>query len=537
MTTFTHSCGSPLYLNDKFCIECGETAPGGMKVLQIPELKPDLFDDLLPHFPQPKIFTGKITDTYHYQRVANDSNLEFSYWWVTLQGEEGQQKQVSLSSEDSFCDSIKVGDVLTIFEPSGSRLTRKLKYKSDRARITNDASPGVTLFHKNDGQTSLIDPWFKPDEFSLVPSVFYGLILAVILWLSMGAQIESAIIGVVAGIILSFICYKVTKKSHLKSVSAYAALENVVGILRTISKDALGYNEQARPKSNDDLLCNHCQNRNPPSYKFCYQCGHAAEASSAQGDYATNPCESVRSLRLKILNEFNMLERRDVILRRLFLRDWPAQSEVNGQLFRVVDREVATRVRRWTEESIVDTHYRSSSGGYSRTERTVSISHYRTSGLSGSLWVENAAGEILELDLPSVLLKSADIGNYIFCGWGSLKKSDAPLHQSMEFGVNLNKELAYYGDKLANCNVNEKIVGMAVKLPIPLAIASGWFAQSWEVGLATLVALFGILWLMCYLKDRSNQKTLIESVSPIYDLKSRLLEQRQSLLDKLVKLS
>ncbi|MDZ7871221.1 MAG: hypothetical protein U5L02_18805 [Rheinheimera sp.] len=202
--------------------------------MQIPEYKPDIFQLLGPHYANTEIFTGYVTETYHYQRMpSEDKNTEICrIWLLTLDNGQGEKKQINTHAEDELYDSVKTGDIITVCRPTPLSIAHKIKYSADTKRVqTNDLS-GVTIFYKNDVITSIMSQSYQPAPFSRVPAVFTALLCLFIVWLSLGTSIVSALIGAVAGAGIGYLVYRKTKATDLQEQAALQALENFIAGLR-----------------------------------------------------------------------------------------------------------------------------------------------------------------------------------------------------------------------------------------------------------------------------------------------------------------
>lgn len=553
MNTLTHSCGAVLSSKDKYCTACGEQTDFSFKTMQIPEYKPDIFQLLGTHYTNAEIFTGYVTETYHYQRIpSGDTNKEYSYWLLTLDNGQGEKKQINTHAEDELYDSVKTGDIITVCRPTPLSISHKIKYSADTKRVqTNDLS-GVTIFYKNDGVTSMMNLTYQPDPFSRAPAVFTALLCLFIVWLSLGTSIVSAAIGAVAGVGVGYLVFRITKKIHLQDQAALQALEAFMAALRNISAAALGFDRHQRAKSDDDVLCPHCQHRNPANYRYCAECGSSAplllidcsadtsaqstsEQSSDDAVAQVRP-QGVKDLRLQILAQHELGASFELTIKRLFRPALPAKGHRTVKMFRVVDRNVGSSVRSWTEQQTYYTDHHYSSGRYSHTSRSVSYTHYRTSGLSGKLWVEDSAGEMSEIHVPQSILKGTDVGDYILCGWSELASSKKIHHSAMICAMNLNKDLQYIGDEMTDLNFIDNTAGHAFNLIIPVAAAAGWFTGSWQVALISWGVMATAIFLLKAVKNSANDNSLAAQERPIWELRNAVRQQSSALLEKLMAL-
>lgn len=548
MSTLTHSCGAVLSPKDKYCTACGEHTDFSFKTMQIPAYKPDIFQLLEPHYANAEIFTGYVTETYHYQRMpSGNMNKEYSYWQLTLDNGQGEKKHINTIAEDDLFDSVKTGDIITVCRPTPLAITHKIKYNADAKRVqTNDLS-GVTVFYKNDTITSVMHHTYQPDPFSRVPAVFTALLCLFIVWLSLGASIISALIGTVAGAGVGYLVYRKTKATHLREQAARQSLEDFMAALRQISAAALGFGLHQPTKSDDDVLCPHCQHRNPANYRYCADCGSCAplpltDSSADSSGQSTDSAvaqvrpQGVKDLRLQILAEHELGANFELTIKRLFRPALPAKGHRTVKMFRVVDRNVGSSVSSWTKQETIYTEYRYSSGMYSHTSKSVSYTHYRTSGLTGKLWVEDSAGEMSEIHVPQSILKGTDVGDYILCGWSELASSKKIHHSAMICAMNLNKDLQYIGDEMTDLNFIDKTAGLAFKLIIPVAAAVGWFSNSWQVALISWGVMATALFLLQHFKNAANNKSLAAQERPVWQLRNTVRQQSSTLLEKLTAL-
>ena len=156
-------CTSPLFINDNFCPDCGDKIDNQLAITPVAQYIPDILDELKKYCPEASVYTGWVEKTHHYNRVhrsggRDSETLYYSYWFLTLNNEQGIEKTISVSSEDSSLDSVSKGDVITFLEPTGYYLNYQLADKSDRQVVThNEAATGV-VFHRDSGQESILYP-------------------------------------------------------------------------------------------------------------------------------------------------------------------------------------------------------------------------------------------------------------------------------------------------------------------------------------------------------------------------------------------
>lgn len=533
MNNFIHNCGNELYPEDKYCTKCGEEIDIEFKTLQIPEYKPDIFQPILTEFPNPEIFTGYVTEAYHYQRSPGDSNIEYSYWFITLDKGNGEQKQINISSEDPLFDSVKVGDVLTVCRPTNVSIFFKIKYTADEKKVLNNELSGITVFYKGDKIIPNVHGIYEPNHFSLSSTFYSTLIPAIIIWLSFGLNIESAFIGSIIGLALGIYVYRRKKRSHLKTMNTYNTLADFALSLRNISASSLGFNKQSRTKCDDDVLCTHCNCRNTASFSYCVNCGFSSASLTHAFEEDDIQYQPIGKQISKILGEHEFREQFEFKLKRFLLPDLKVKGNRIVQMFRVVNREVGTNVNRWAEEHVTETEYRSSSGGYSHTNTRASYSYHRTSALEGTLSVEDSAGRIIELSVSSSLLKGTDIGDYLLCGWTDLATPKKLLHSSMEFAVNLNKDIKSQGNRLSDVKVKQDYLVYLFQAIALGSLAVGWYFDSLPLAIGIWTSMFTIMATMILIKKHSNKKNLKAQNQPLWDLRESIMQKCDVLIEKL----
>ncbi|MDZ7871220.1 MAG: zinc ribbon domain-containing protein [Rheinheimera sp.] len=309
----------------------------------------------------------------------------------------------------------------------------------------------------------------------------------------------------------------------------------------------MGFDRHQRAKSDDDVLCPHCQHRNPANYRYCAECGSSApllliDCSAATPEQSTDSAVAqvrplgVKDLRLQIMAEHELGAHFELTIKRLFRPAMPAKGHRTVKMFRVVDRNVGSSVSSWTTQETYYTEHRYSSGRYSHTSRSVSYTHYRTSGLSGKLWVEDSAGEMSEIHVPQSILKGTDVGDYILCGWSELASSKKIHHSAMICAMNINKDLRYIGDEMTDLNFIDETADLTFMLIIPVAAAVGWFTGSWQVALITWGVMATALFLLQRFKNMANNNSLKAQERPIWELRNAVRQQSSTLLEKLMAL-
>lgn len=483
-------CTSPLFINDNFCPDCGDKIDNPLSITPVEQYIPDILDELKKHCPDASLYTGWVEKTYHYKRVyrsggKDSETLYYSYWFLTLNNEQGQEKTISVSSEDSSLDSVSKGDVITFLQPTNYSLNYNLADKSDRNVVThNEAATGV-VFHRDSGQESILEPAYEVDEFSK-----FGTFIGIFFWSAIAAmtgfffelytfEVACFITAAVTVIGSVFRINSKTNKFEAESARLLEIKRTVKRILG-VSNSQMGYDKRGRAANNDDVYCISCEHLIDSAYHYCHCCGQPqvpaeieqppllTEVGSSNAVASANQSELSQQSHSLAASADNVtaitkaadkrMTRRDKIRqvceafigydshsfenKHIFAKNYACTIATSSSIVRVTDKEVETSVNDSTNTytSTTRTDYTNRYGSTVRSEyRTETSSHrQRNSNLYGELTVETPEGKVQTYKAARSLLGSADVGDWIMLGSSRLESKEEQYDYD-EFYYNITK--------------------------------------------------------------------------------------------------
>ncbi|MEZ9820216.1 hypothetical protein AB4238_06290 [Shewanella sp. 10N.286.45.A1] len=484
-------CTSPLFISDNFCPDCGDKIDNPLTITPVEQCIPDILDELKTYCPEASIYTGWVEKTHHYKRVhrsggKDSQTLYYSYWFLTLNNEQGIEKTISVSSEDSSLDSVSKGDIITFLQPTGYVLHYQLADKSDRQIVThNQAATGV-VFHRNTGQESILEPAYEVDDFSKFGTVFSTLFLAALL--SMPAAFAEFYTFEVAGFITAAITvigsvFRINSKTNKFETESARLLEikRTVKRILGVSITQMGYDKRGRATNNDDVYCINCEQLVDSAYHYCHCCGQPQEPAeiaqpplltevTTNGDTAiandselsqqshalaatagkVTPISKAAGKRMtrrdkirQVCESFIGYDSHSFENKHIFAKNYPCTISTSSSIVQVTDKEVETSVNDSTNTytSTTRTDYTNRYGSTVRSEyRTETTSHrQRNSNLYGELTIETPEGKIQTYKAARSLLSTADVGDWIMLGSSRLEGKAEQLDYD-EFYYNISKD-------------------------------------------------------------------------------------------------
>lgn len=532
----THECGNKVYIGDKYCSECGMNIVKNNKTIQINEFNPDIFKFLTTEFPDIKIFTGFVTETLNYNRStwSPNSTADYSYIFITLEDKNGNFKKINLRAENPIFSSINVGDVITVCQPTNSILTDKIKYSIDRKKVTAHDLSTITVLYKGGEASCYIDDCLSPPPFSSFFSIFTFLLLTISIWLGCGKNVYSATAGLTIGLIVGYFLRKRTVKNYEETQKKYQKILDLGSELKTIRLHDLGFENSTRIKNDSDILCPKCMSRIKISDKFCSGCGYSIEKSSDLSRDIQCHSKSIREQRIELLSECNETRNFEFSLKRLIIPNLKVKGHSIVKLCRVVDRNISSDVRSWTEEHITETEYRYRTGEYSHTDTKKSYTHHRTSKVTGTLFVEDSTGKATEIEFPAAILRVSDVGDYILFGYTYLENNQYAMHSSMEFCININKETSSEDKKLTDVSTDS---GYIFKIFIAVGLTINLSTIFFDLGelfmLSAIGVSFSLMLLVLVVNFFRNMKILNKHSKPIWDFRNKILEKTEELTKRI----
>ncbi len=479
-------CTSPLFINDNFCPDCGDKIDNQLAITPVAQYIPDILDELKKYCPEASVYTGWVEKTHHYKRVhrsggRDSETLYYSYWFLTLNNEQGIEKTISVSSEDSSLDSVSKGDVITFLEPTGYYLNYQLADKSDRQVVThNEAATGV-VFHRDSGQESILTPAYEVEDFSKFGTFFSTLFFAALVSLP-GFFAEFYTLEV-AGFMTAAITvigsvFRINSKTNKFENDSARLLEikRTVKRILGVSINQMGYDKRGREANNSDVYCISCEQLIDSAYHYCHCCGqpqsitevaqpslitdgespeiteqrsipsHALAAGTGNVTPITQASDKRMTRRDKILQvcaPYISFDSHAFENKHIFAKNYPCTIATSSSIVRVTDKEVETSVSDSTNTytSTTRTDYTNRYGSTVRSEyKTETSSHrQRNSNLYGELTIETPEGKVQTYKAARSLLSTADVGDWIMLGSSRLEGKEQQLDYD-EFYYNVSKD-------------------------------------------------------------------------------------------------
>ncbi|WP_025821748.1 zinc ribbon domain-containing protein [Shewanella marina] len=565
-----HHCGNEVYVQDKFCTQCGDELNDCVQIKQIIDLEPDLFAELPESCVDPKLFTGRLKNSYYYKRHNKNGNnsVTYAYWWITLENALGEIKQISINAENSAFNNMKVGDVITIFEAMPVNLSFKID-SAAKERVTNNLMGSGVILHKDDKQTSTLTNHFDSSKPSLIGMIIIGFILAFLAagLIQMNSNLTEDTI-IVLGIMCSCMCmipwYNYSRSNHQAAIIRKQRIEAVIAKILNISKYQLGYHKFERPALNDDIFCHHCEQRIHADVDFCQHCGTSTHIVALPEVVASNderveqtqiacdgntaiaiepivmpqqqPKKTIREMRLAKMKEFYVSEEQEFTFKRTLIKNDQFKGSVWCYMVQVTDRDFNTQVSDVTHTETYRTDYTNRNGSVVDSKYETVSYRVRDSKLSGKITVEDELGEIFEQWLPETLLKQTDVGDYLLIGYSRIGNKKYSRLTYGEYYYNITKGRWEMPQSILNYGETSFIVKCIVGLVAAACAALAYYTQQYAVAagiFATFIALLGI---KSHLADSANSKAGHLFIKPIMDTLYRVRDNKQELLTYLAKL-
>lgn len=552
-----HHCGNALYLQDKFCTQCGEGINENRKLKTLTDIESSLFADLAESCPEAKVFTGRLKSSFHYTRRSNKNNVTYSYWWLTLESVEGEIKQISIDAENSAFNSLKVGDVISLLEPSEIHLNFELNAAA-KGTVTNNLLASGVILHKDDGQVSTLTNHYDCSKPSISAFFFIGIVLAFIITMLISINDRNASDGIIIiGIVISIVCmiplYNSCVTQFNKNNARKESIDVAIAKILSISKYQLGFHRVERMNLDNDIFCDGCKSRIQTDLTYCPHCGNnqlalqkqllesetennSVVAMDAESDIQLQLSDTlpdvelparknIREMRLEKMTEFYLSYKQKFVYRHVLSPNENFNGSAWCYMVQVIDRNLNTSV----EDVTYVTTYRTNSEYKTSTDRV------RTSDLYGYIIVEDELGETFKQWLPQSLMSHTDVGDYLFIGYSKIKKDDK-RHSYGEYYYNISKgrwnkpeSVHKYGE-----------VSLLSKIVMCLAcIGSGvlaYYSQSLVVAGSVLgVFMLGVL-IKTHNSEKANKNDADELIQPIMDMLYKVEENKQELLVYLDKL-
>ncbi|BCN23774.1 hypothetical protein [Vibrio alfacsensis] len=554
-----HHCGNGLYLQDKFCTQCGEEVEESKKLLTLTDIEPNLLDDLIQSCPEAKTFTGRLKNSFYYKRRNKGGNITFSYWWVTLENADGEVKQISINAENKAFNNLKNGTVISLLEPTGINLHYLL---DDAAKgiVTNDLLASGVILHNDDGQVSTLTNHYNCSKPRMGGFIGLGLILAIIATALVAGMSDMGDGAILVGIFISVACMVPLYNSNVTAFQKeFARKESITATLAKIleiSKYQLGFHKVERTNRDDDIFCGACDHRIQLDLMYCPQCGtsqtiHQNLQPSSENEPDSVACmnettespllleepqpkesskKSIREMRLDKMKEFYQSHQQEFIYRHALSPNEKFDGSAWCYMVQVTDRNMNTDV---SDVTYTETYTIRDKHGFYDTKTT--RHRVRDSKLSGKLTVEDETGEIFEQWLPDSLMAHTEVGDYLLIGYSRRQKNDRYRTYS-EYYYNISKGRWEMPESIHDYGETSLLSKFLV-----LLVAVGCGALIYQTRTLELGAgLFGLFMVGVALKSRNtnkaNNKNASDLIQPIMDTLYRVRDNKKELLAYLAKL-
>lgn len=483
-------CQSTIFHDDKFCADCGETLTTVPKKHSIEKIFPNILDDVRQYYPEAEAKTGRVLESRLYKRLSKTSSqdLEYSYWWLKLETNDGAIIETSISAEHKYTSSIGRGDILTLYYPT----TMNLLYKKSRDAtkfVKDNQSVPCVIVHGDDGQCYTVeDIYSEPEKKSPWLWIVAGILTAIMMFNTSRSATDSVwFISLAVAIIVLLLEYNRNKKKFAFEVAKDDALNASFKKLLKVTKDQLGYNNLERHKQSSDIICIQCNTRLPESIGYCTCCGNPNTAKIPPKIPLQQPSStdfnqmSAAPITLKA-NGFNQeVEEQELskvrsssvsvsdIQQRLheiysyhsldsYTHHYALKSARQGKLSnefilaRVNSISLNADVSDVTHHTSTTTetkHYRGNNYQYSTYDTQHSSHRNRSSTLKGKVRLEYVSGKAVTFTLSEDILGDVDVGDWIAIADSYVEFEDKSNYY-FEYAYNVTKDKEYFDKSFAN---------------------------------------------------------------------------------------
>lgn len=482
-------CQSTIFHGDKFCADCGEVLSSVQKKYSVEDVCPDIFDEVKQYYKEAEAKTGRVLQSRLYKRFSKSSsrNLEYSYWWIKLQTNQGEIIETSISAEHKYTTSIGRGDILTLYYPTTMTLLYKKSRDAKKFVKDNQAAPCVVV-HGDDGQCYTVENIYpSPSKKTPWLWIVAGILSAITLFNGSRSASESAwVVSIAVALIVLFLELKRNKKKFAFATAQHEALNASFNKLLKVTKYQLGYNNLERPKQSSDVICIQCNARLPENTRYCTCCGNQSavqvppaittqyasnaefgaveptlEASETNHEvaqrehvqFASAPTSLSVSDIQRRLDEIYSYHSQGQYTHHYALsgaRHWTLTNEFI--LARVQSKSVnadVSDVTRHTTTTTETKHYRGNNYQYSTYDTRHSSYRNRSSTLKGKVILEYVSGKTVTFTLSEDILGDVDVGDWLAIADSYLEREDN-YHYYFEYAYNISKDKEYKDRSFAN---------------------------------------------------------------------------------------
>ena len=544
----TSHCSSPIYVGDKYCIDCGSEITAESLPKDIIDIAPSIINNVQGYYPNVYSITGVIESTYIYKRGYSNSkdDVEYTYIWIKLRDKKGELIETSISAESDYLLSIKKGDVVTLYYPSGFHLNYKI-ITPDAKRFVKDNSCAPCVFvHLEDSQRVSSVPQINPYPKKAGFWMGWLVMIAVAALLVFGLNVTQFDLFFWGAVLISGIgtfVYENTRnqKKFNLALQRYHALKQSIDDILEVTYVDLGYQYGYRLKQNSDILCMHCNKRVPSTGQFCVACGSSimsltpalsaanktplaiefehggiisgdsdqSDASSMQltvseatTDLDVMPCVpamTVGQIEADLLQKHYLYYQDEYVQDHVFHA--PQRHDIRFEFFlgQVLTKDINNKVSDETRTVTTTTetkYYENHIYSHSRFNTTTEHYRNRSSTVSGNVIVRFNDDQECTLTLSEKMLSSLDVGDWLVFSASWINKH----YYTTEYQYNLNKDVEIYNDSFSEYT-NKLINGWVV---LALIILTG-LSLSMPPFRIALAALLLYTFVMYIVKKRQNR--------------------------------
>ncbi len=571
-------CQSTIFHGDKFCADCGEALSSVPKKHSVEDVCPDIFDEVRQYYKEAEAKTGRVLESRLYKRFSKNSsrNLEYSYWWIKLETNQGEIIETSISAEHKYTASIGRGDILTLYYPTTMNLLYK-KSRDAKKFVKDDQAVPCVVVHGDDGQCYTVENLYpSPHKKTAWLWIVAGILSAIPLFSSRSGSEAAWVVSIAVASIVLFLELKRNKKKFAFATAQYEALNASFNKLLKVTKYQLGYNNIERPKQSSDVICIQCNTRLPENSGYCICCGNQSavqeppaiteqhgssaefgaigsleptlEASHTHHEVAQREHAQVASAPTSVsvsdiqrrLDEIYSYHSQGQYTHHYALsgaRHWTLTNEFI--LARVQSKSVnadVSDVTRHTTTTTETKHYRGNNYQYSTYDTQHSSYRNRSSTLKGKVILEYVSGKTATFTLSEDILGDVDVGDWLAIADSYLEREDN-YHYYFEYAYNISKDKEYNDRSFANySDVQGTNAWWGWNLLFFIASIAGMFANS--EALLSISAIGAILFNVVALcrritsssKNKRQRKTLLKPLqAKVSEFKESLQQLKKQL--------
>ncbi|OLQ94568.1 hypothetical protein BIY21_08785 [Vibrio ponticus] len=485
-------CQSTIFHGDIYCADCGEVLTDIPEKHSVEDIYPNIFDDVRKYYKDVEAKTGRVLESRLYKRFSKTSsqNLEYSYWWVKLETNQGEIIETSISAEHKYTASVGRGDILTLYYPT----TMSLLYKQSRESksfVKNNQSAPCVVVHDNEGQRYTVENLYPaPSKKSPWLWIVAGILTALPLFSAPGSSANSAwIVTVAVALVALFLEIKRNKKKFEIATAKHEALNASFKKLLDVTKYQLGYNNIERHKQPSDVICIQCNARLPENTAYCVCCGNQSavkpspaltshQLSGSDFGYIgsvdpmlepnnsdpniTQHAVTQTSSEPTSISVSDIQQRLDEIYSyysqntytHYYVLHSARQGKVSNEfiLARVkslsLNADVSDITRRTTTTTETK-HYRGGNYQYSTYDTEHSSYRNRSSTLKGKVLLEYVSGQTVTFTLSEDILGDVDVGDWLAIADSYLEFEDQNYY-CFEYAYNITKDKEYSDKSFVN---------------------------------------------------------------------------------------